>query len=57
MELFQFAPLAEQIWALRGNLTTHNVWCIALACPLATLGRKLTRAPGPACEVITPSDL
>ena len=61
MELFPFVPLAERIWALRGNLTIYDAWCVALAealdCPLATLDRKLSRAQGPACEVITPLSL
>ena len=65
MELFPFVPLAERIWGLRGNLTIYDAWCVALAvalavaldCPLATLDRKLSRAQGPACEVITPLSL
>ena len=58
MEFFPFAPFAERIWALRGNLTSYDAWYVALAealaCPLVTLDRKLGRADGPACEVITP---
>ncbi len=58
MDLFPFAPLAERIWTLRGNLTTYDAWYVALAealdCPLATLDRKLSRAKGPTCEFITP---
>ena len=58
VELFPFAPFAERIWALRGNLTSYDAWYVALAealaCPLVTLDRKLSRAPGPTCEVITP---
>ena len=57
MELFPFVPLAERIWGLRGNLTIYDAWCVALDCPLATLDRKLSRAQGPACEVITPLSL
>ncbi|MCY3801819.1 MAG: type II toxin-antitoxin system VapC family toxin [Chloroflexi bacterium] len=56
IELFPFEPLAERIWALRGNLTIYDAWYVALAealnCPLATLDRKLSRAQGPACEFI-----
>ncbi len=59
VELFPFAPFAERIWALRSNLTSYDAWYVALAealdCPLVTLDRKLSRAPGPTCEVITPS--
>lgn len=58
VELFPFAPFAERIWALRGNLTSYDAWYVAvaeaLACPLVTLDRKLSRATGPKCEVITP---
>ena len=59
VELFPFAPFVERIWALRDNLTSYDAWYVALAealaCPLVTLDRKLSRAPGPTCEVITPS--
>ena len=58
VELFPFAPFAERIWALRGNLTSYDAWYVALAealdCPLVTLDRKLSRATGPTCEIITP---
>ena len=58
LELFPFAPFAERIWALRDNLTSYDAWYVALAealdCPLVTLDRKLSRAPGPTCEVIIP---
>lgn len=56
--LFPYAPFAERIWALRGNLASYDAWYAALAetldCPLATLDRRLSRASGPMCEVITP---
>ena len=59
MELFPFAPFAERVWALRGNLTSYDAWYVALAealdCPLATLDRKLSRASGPNCEIIAPA--
>ena len=58
LELFPFAPFAERVWALRGNLTSYDAWYVALAealdCPLVTLDRKLNGAAGPACEVVTP---
>lgn len=31
IELFPFAPFAERIWALRGNLTSCDAWYVALA--------------------------
>ena len=58
VELFPFAPFAERIWALRGNLTSYDAWYVAVAealdCPLLTLDRRLSRASGPTCEIITP---
>ena len=57
LELFPFAPFAERVWELRGNLTCYDAWYVALAeafdCPLVTLDRKLSRASGPMCEIIT----
>jgi predicted nucleic acid-binding protein len=58
IELFPFAPFADRVWSLRSNLTSYDAWYMALAesldCPLATLDRKLSRASGVRCEVITP---
>ena len=59
--LFPFVPFAERIWALRGNLTSYDAWYVAVAevldCPLFTLDTRLSRAPGPICEIITPPAL
>lgn len=61
VELFPFAPLGDRAWELRHNLTIYDAWYVALAealaCPLLTLDRRLARAPGPTCEIITPPDL
>ncbi len=58
LELFPFAPFAERVWALRANLTSYDAWYVALAetlnCPLVTLDRKLSRASGPTCDIVTP---
>ncbi|MCZ6619194.1 MAG: type II toxin-antitoxin system VapC family toxin [Gammaproteobacteria bacterium] len=58
LELFPFAPFSERIWALRDNVTSYDAWYVAVAevfdCPLATLDRKLTDAPGVMCEFLTP---
>lgn len=58
LDLFPFAPFADRVWALRGNLTSYDAWYVALAealeCPLATLDRRLNRATGPACEILIP---
>ncbi len=58
LELFPFAPFADRVWELRGNLTCYDAWYVAIAesfgCQLVTLDRKLSRASGPTCDIITP---
>lgn len=58
LDLLPFAPFAERVWELRGNLTSYDAWYVAVAeafeYPLATLDRRLTRAAGPACEFTMP---
>jgi predicted nucleic acid-binding protein len=58
IELVAFAPFAERVWALRGSITAYDAWYVAVAeafdLPLATLDRRLTRAPGPSCRFLTP---
>ncbi len=58
LDLFPFAPFADRVWELRGNLTSYDGWYVALSealgCPLVTLDRKLKRATGPACEILIP---
>ncbi len=58
LQLFPFAPFADRVWELRKNLTSYDAWYVAMAesfdCPLATLDRKLSRASGPTCEMVTP---
>ena len=58
MELYPFAPVAHRVWELRANLTSYDAWYVALAeildFPLETLDLKLSRAPGPRCDVIVP---
>ena len=58
LELLPFAPFAERVWELRGNLTSYDAWYVAVAeafeCPLVTLDGKLSRAAGPACEFTVP---
>ena len=61
IELFPFEPLAARAWELRHNLTIYDGWYVALAealsCPLLTLDRRLSRAAGPTCRIITPPSL
>ena len=58
LTLFPFAPFAERVWELRGNVTSYDAWYVALAealgCGLVTLDTKLARATGPRCEIIVP---
>ena len=58
VRLYSFRPFAERVWDLRANLTSYDAWYVALAealdCPLVTLDRRLSRAIGPACDIIVP---
>lgn len=60
LQLFPFAPFAERVWALRHNLTCYDAWYVAVAeamgCPLVTLDRRLSLAPGPTCRIVVPED-
>ncbi len=51
-----FAPFADRVWELRANLTVYDAWYVALAealgTTLVTADQRLTRAPGPRCEVV-----
>ena len=59
IEMFPFAPFAERVWELRGNLNSYDAWYVALAealnSPLATLDLRLSRVCGPACLIVVPS--
>lgn len=50
--------LADRAWQLRHNLTVYDGAYVALAellsVPLATLDRRLAKAPGPRCTILTP---
>jgi predicted nucleic acid-binding protein len=58
VELFPYAPFASRVWELRGNVTSYDAWYIALAESLgssvATLDRRMAKAPGPRCDFDTP---
>jgi len=57
LQLFPYTPFSTRIWELRKNLTAYDAWHVApaevLACPLATLDRKLGRATGVNCKILT----
>jgi len=59
VDLFDYEPLAERIWALGRNVTAYSAWYVALAeslgASLATLDRALGRAPGPSCPFLHPA--
>ena len=56
--LFPYEPFAERVWELRTQVTAYDAWYVALAesldANLATLDRRLARAPQTRCEFLTP---
>lgn len=58
IELLPIRPFEGRIWQLRRNLTCYDAWYVAVAealdLPLATLDRRLARATGPRCRLLTP---
>lgn len=59
IDLLPIRPFEGRIWQLRRNLTCYDAWHVAVAealkLPLATLDRRLARAPGPLCDILTPA--
>lgn len=59
VRLVPYEPVATRVWELRSNLTLHDAWYVAVAeaigAPLATLDRRLGRAPGPRCDFLIPT--
>jgi predicted nucleic acid-binding protein len=53
-----FDPCAERVWQLRDAVSSYDAWYVAvaeaLAIPLATLDRRLSRAAGPRCRFLLP---
>ena len=58
-DFYPHGPFVPRIWELHSNVTSYDSAYVALAealgAPLATLDRKLRRAPGPRCEFLSPS--
>jgi predicted nucleic acid-binding protein len=58
-DFYPHGPFVPRIWELHTNVTSYDSAYVALAealgAPLATLDRKLCRAPGPRCEFLSPS--
>lgn len=60
IEQWPYDLLAPRAWQLRKNLTTYDASYVALAellgTAIATLDRRIGRAPGLRCTVATPQD-
>ena len=58
-DFYPHGPFVPRIWELHPNVTSYDPAYVALAealgAPLATLDRKLCRAPGTRCEFLQPS--
>lgn len=58
VERWPYDLLAPRAWALRANISSYDASYVALAealsATLVTLDRRLARAPGPRCVVVTP---
>lgn len=58
MQLWPYAALAPRTWELREALTAYDASYVALAehldAQLVTLDRRLARANGPRCAILTP---
>jgi predicted nucleic acid-binding protein len=58
VDLYPYEVVADRIWELRRTLSSYDAAYVALAerigAPLATLDVRLTRAPGPVCQFLTP---
>lgn len=58
VKLFEYDPIAQRVWELRGAITAYDAWYVALAesldASLMTIDVRLSRAPGPRCSFETP---
>ena len=58
LQLWPYPPLAERAWALKESVTIHGAAYVALTelmdARLVTLDRRLARANGPSCVIVTP---
>ena len=58
LDLLPYEPFADRVWALRHGITAYDALYVAIAeaidAPLATLDRRLTRAPGLTCRFELP---
>ena len=58
LELYSYDPFADRVWQLRHAVTSYDAWYVAVAealrVPVATLDKRLSTAPGPACAFLLP---
>lgn len=58
LDLVPYAAVGPRAWELRGSVTPFDACYVAVAeslgVPLATLDRRLVRAPGPRCDFLVP---
>lgn len=58
VQLWPYAAFADRAWELRETLTAYDASYVALAehlgADLVTLDRRLGRANGPTCTIVTP---
>lgn len=58
IEHWPYELLASRVWELRENLTSYDASYVAVAeltgAPLVTLDRRIGRAPGLRCTILTP---
>ena len=61
IEYFPYEVVGTRVWELRATVTAYDAFYVAVAelisAPLATLDRKLARAPGPRCKFRIPAAL
>ncbi|MQC18237.1 MAG: PIN domain-containing protein [Chloroflexi bacterium] len=58
IEFVPYAPVANQVWEFRRNVTPYDGWYVALAealgVPMATLDARLSASPGMRCPFLVP---
>ena len=58
VEFVEYTPFAQRCWELHATLGAYDAWYVAVAegldAELATLDRRLLRAPGPRCRFLAP---
>lgn len=59
IEYFPYEVVGTRVWELRASVTAYDAFYVAVAelvgAPLATLDRKLTKAPGTRCKFRVPA--